>query len=537
MRPYRKFKFFWINHRFKIIIIGVVVLLFILAIWGLRSMESFYRQMTLAQMPIQLLLTGLNATIFVYLYMTVFRGGFSKLKKSKVKAHDVSVSFKDVIGLIEAKREAMEVVSLISDRARLKKIGGKIIRGILMIGPPGCGKTYLAKAIATEAKVPFLSISGSEFVEVFVGVGASRVRKLFKQARQMADAYGCCIIFIDELDVIGRGRQFSYLGGQETNSTQNQLLVEMDGLDTKKTNVVVVGATNADEKTLDTALLRPGRFDRKIYVDKPNLEEREQLFEYYMKKVQASQDIDIGRLARKCVYKTPADVENIIKEGALIATRNKRDVVTYKDISQAIERIDLGIVHRKSMTPHEREMVAYHESGHLVALYILHPTDDVFKASIISRGGALGVVHHQPREERYTHDKDTIIANIKVSLGGYIAEKLKYGVTSDGVSGDFGSAMTYAHNMVWRLGMGGSGFLGDFSVLPEHMLSEETKNKLNVDAEKILRDCSDDVEKLMKKEWDIVERFANELLKREELDYDEIEEIFKEYGKINPFKK
>jgi len=532
---YRRIKVWFMTHWVRLLIITAVILLVIFTIIGLASLESFYLNLTLATLPLQLLMTALNAVVFVYLYMTVFRGGFSQLKKKAVKSSFVNVKFSDVIGLEQAKKEAWEVVQLIKDRSRLKAIGGRILRGVIMIGPPGCGKTLLAKAIATEAKVPFISIAGSEFVEVFVGVGASRVRKLFKQARTLAYAEGCCIVFIDEIEVIGRNRVFSYLGGgEETNSTQNQLLVEMDGLESRAENVIVIGATNAPEERLDQALMRPGRFDRKLYIDKPNLAEREELFRFYLAKVQHDPELDVGHLARKSVGKSPADIENVVKESALIAMREGKELISYGDMTKAIERIELGVEHRKTMTPREREMVAYHESGHLVTLNLLHPTDDVFKASIISRGGALGVVHHSPREELYTTDRGTMMANIKVSLAGYVAEKLRFGTTSTGVSSDFQHAMALAHNMVWRVGMGGNGFIGDFMTMPENQISESLKQRLNLETEKILKDCADDTEKTLKKNWKIVDRFVKELLEKEELDYDQIDAIFAEYGLAHP---
>lgn len=532
---FRRMKVWFMNYWVRLVIITAVVLLIFFTIVGLASLESFYLNLTLATLPLQLLMTALNAVVFVYLYMSVFQGGFSKMKKSNIKSSQVNVHFADIIGLEQAKREAWEVVQLISDRAKLTAIGGKILRGVLLVGPPGCGKTMLAKGIATEAKVPFLSIAGSEFVEVFVGVGASRVRKLFKQARQLAYAEGCCIVFIDEIEVIGRGRTFSFMGaGEETNSTQNQLLVEMDGLGSRAENVIVIGATNADESVLDKALLRPGRFDRKLYIDKPNLQEREQLYRHYLSKVQHDPELDVGHLARKSVGKSPADIENVIKESALIAMRQGKEQVTYPDLSKAIERIELGVEHRKTMTPHEREMVAYHEAGHLVTLYLLHPTDDVFKASIIARGGALGVVHHSPREEMFTEDRETILANIKVALAGYVTEKLRFGTTSTGVSSDFQHAMGRAHAMVWKIGMGGNGFLGDFSVIPESQISESLKERLNAETEKILKACFLDTERVLKLNWKIVDRFVKELLAKEELDYDEIDRIFGDFGKAHP---
>ncbi len=531
---YRRLKVWFLNNWVKLLIVTAVVLLIFFTIVGLASLESFYLNLTLATLPLQLLMAALNAVIFVYLYMTVFRGGFSQMKKNKVKSSFVNVWFSDIIGLEQAKREAWEVVQLIRDRSKLKAIGGKILRGVLMVGPPGCGKTMLAKGIATEAKIPFLSVAGSEFVEVFVGVGASRMRKLFKQARQLAYAEGACIVFIDEIEVIGRGRTFSYMGGgEETNSTQNQLLVEMDGLGSRAENVIVMGATNAAEGVLDKALLRPGRFDRKLYIDKPNLQEREELYRYYLAKVKHDPELDVGHLARKSVGKSPADIENVIKEAALVAMRQSKEQVGYTDMSKAIERIELGIEHRKDMIPREREMVAYHEAGHLLILYLLHPTDDVFKASIISRGGALGVVHHSPREETFTENRQAMMANIKVALAGYAAEKLRFNTTSTGVASDFQNAMALAHNMVWRVGMGGNGFLGDFAFLPEAQISESLKERLNAETEKIMKECFEDTERVLKQNRNILDRFVKELLEKEELDYDEIDVIFAEYGKAH----
>lgn len=529
---YRILKMHFMSHWIKITVTLSIIILLILSVWGLMSLESFYRHLTIAQMPISILLAGLNAGIFVFMYMIFLRGGFTSIKQTSIKGQNVNVGWNDVIGIDEAKQEAWEVVQLIKDRTRLSKIGGKILRGLLMVGPPGCGKTYLAKAIATEAGIPFISMSGSEFTEIFVGVGAARVRKLFKMARSLAYGHGACIVFIDELDAIGRQRSFSFFGGgQETNSTQNQLLVEMDGLKEKDYNVIVIGATNAAEGVLDPALLRPGRFDRKIYIDSPSIEAREKVFEYYLKKVKYEKDIDIGRLARKAVYKTPAEIENIIKEAALIATRNGKDTVGHKEISEAMERIDMGLKHKRQMTKEEKEMVAFHETGHLVVMYILHPTDDVFKASIISRKETLGAVYSQPREELYTSNKERILANIKVSLGGYVSEKIRFNTTSDGVTADFNRAMHQAHNMVWRFGMSNAGYVGDYTAIPEAQLSESLKENLNAETQKIIHGCLKDVEDLLKKEWPIVERFVKELLTKEELEYDDIESIFKEYGK------
>src|ERR1044071_1955938 len=262
----------WIRLALGLTAVIVVFLMVAGTFVYIFQLESFQKQALISSMPFQIIFVVLYVVLFTATYPMMMSGGFSKLKQKKVNVEFLDIKFSDVIGLEEAKREAQEVVSLVKDRARVKKIGGKVIKGILMQGPPGCGKTLLAKAIASEAGMPFLSISGSEFVEVFVGVGASRVRQMAKRARLLAQANGACIVFIDELDVIGRGRTFSAFGGsEETNSTQNQLLVEMDGLHSGRDNIIFIGATNAAESTLDQALIRPGRFDRKIYVGKPHL--------------------------------------------------------------------------------------------------------------------------------------------------------------------------------------------------------------------------------------------------------------------------
>ncbi|MFH1459817.1 MAG: AAA family ATPase [Candidatus Omnitrophota bacterium] len=531
----RKLRIFFEDHWVIIAIVLVAGILIVLSAIGMSKLESYARITALANMPLWILVMLVSGAITAFIYVSVMFGYMGRMKQSKVNKSDVDVKFDDVIGIDESKEEAIEVCQLLLDRTRLKNIGGKIIKGILMVGAPGCGKTYLAKAIATETGVPFLSMSGSEFVEMFVGVGASRIRKIFQKARRFAYSHGGCIVFIDEIDAVGRVRAFSFGGGQETNNTLNQLLVELDGLK-GGANIVVIGATNAAEEHLDPALMRPGRFDRKIYIDRPNLWGREKLFEFYLSKVKFDPKIDVGKLARKAVGKTPAEIENIIKEAALIATRNKKEIVSHKELSEAMERIELGVKHRRKMTKREKEMVAYHESGHLLVLYILHPTDDVFKASIISRRSALGVVHHQPREELFTHSANHLLANIKVSLAGYVAEKLHFNVTSDGVSSDFHLAMAIAHTMVWKYGMGVSGQIGDFTAIPAEQLSESMKHRLNEETNQILQKCLKEVTELLKKEKKLLDRFAQELLEKEELEYDEIEEIFAEHG-TTPYPK
>jgi len=518
------------QYKTMIIVSAVVVILLILSVIGLMSLESFYRKMTIATMPVQFIMAGIHAGIFVFMYLTFMRGGFAKLDKAPIKGKDIAIKWNDVIGMHDAKQEAGEIVQLIRDRTGVKKMGGNVIKGLLMLGPPGCGKTYLAKAISTEANMPFISMSGSEFVEVFVGVGASRVRKLFKKARDLAFGFGGCIIFIDEIDAIGRSRTFSFMGGQETNSTLNQMLAEMDGLKGKDDNIVVIGATNAHEQHLDQALLRPGRFDRKIMITKPSQDDREELFRFYLDKVKAEAELNLGRLARRAVGKSPADIANIVKESALIATRHRKPVIGLKEISEAFERVDLGIKYRLTVTPKEREMTAYHESGHLITTFLKAPSKSVFKASIIPRKGALGVVWSPEKEELHSHSREHLFSDIMIAFGGFAAEKIKYGTTSSGVSSDFQKAMGIAHSMVWQLGMGKSGLVGDFTIIPKEQLSEDVRVTLNKDTNKIMNGCLKEVETMLTEKRTLLDRFASELLEREELEYDEIIAIFSEYG-------
>jgi len=541
----KKLRLLWELHWPKIAVAAVLLVSMALPAIVLSRIDSYQRLYLIALLSIFPIEAILSAGFFVaFLYWLHYGGGsFSKMNTSRVKGDQVNIKWDEVIGMDEAKQEAWEVVELLKDHTKVESIGGKVLRGILLSGPPGCGKTYLAKAIATESGLPFLAISGSEFIEIFVGTGPARVRKVFKKAQQMARINGGCIIFIDELDAVGtsRGADLGFGAQTERNNTVNELLVQMDGLESQRYNVVVIGATNAGEEVLDQALLRPGRMDRKIYVDRPGLEDREKLFRFYLSKVKVDPNIDAARLARRSVWKSPADIQNIVMESALIAARNKHELISFKDISEAFERIDVGQKRYRRMLDIERVATAYHEAGHLLARYFLDPTNDVFKASIIMRRSTLGVVYHAPRHDYYSKTRDMLTADIKCALAGYVAEKLKCTSTTTGVSSDFEHAMGIAHDMVWSYGMGTNGFIGDYEMLSgswafrknasgDH-LSDRVKEKLNDETHQILTICMKDTEELLRRENVLLERFKDELLKKNELEYDEIEAIFTEYGK------
>jgi cell division protease FtsH len=539
-------RLYWLRTLLIVFLAALAISVVILVVIGMRAWnesESYLRQSQLAMIPLQLYLQIIMALIFgfVYTYLMYWlyfkRGAstFSQTTKKSISGGEVGVKWEDVIGMDEAKEEALEVVKLITDRASLQRIGGKILKGILMLGPPGCGKTYLAKAIATESNLPFISMSGSEFVEMFVGVGAGRVRSLFKRAQQLAELEGGCIIFIDEIDAIGAQRAMDrgFGGTTEHNTTLNQLLVEMDGLKDKDYNIVLIGATNVLDNYLDEALLRPGRFDRKIIVDRPNLEDREKLFAYYLNKVKYDPtDVKIDRLARITVGQSPADIANIVREAALITVRNKKLSISMREIDEARERIALGIKRRIRLSEKEKWQIAYHEAGHAIVTYLLAPTQDVFKITITPRGPTGGVTWVPEREDTFIKDSNKMQSQIKICLGSYAAEKIKYNATTNGVFADFSSAMHYAHQMVWNVGMGKSGMLGNWEI--GWNISEEVKTKLDADVQDILKTCLDEVTALLKKEEPLMDRLAKELVAKNELNYDEIEAIFKEFGKSRP---
>ncbi len=547
----RKLIIFLKLHWSKLLIIGIFAAVFLAAAFFLYSglnnyfgLESFSRRQISAYMGFFLIIGIFTAFIQLPLffgmhYYFLQGGGLGRLGREKISKAHVNVKWDEVIGMEAAKRDAWELVQLLKDRSMLKMIGGKIIKGTIMIGPPGCGKTYLAKAIATECGLPLLSAVGSEFVGMFVGQGAAQMKSLFKQARETAKMHGGCIIFIDEIDSFARPRMADtgFGGATSHNATINQFLTELDGLRQNENNIVVIAATNVPEDELDSAIMRAGRFDRKVYITKPNLEEREQLFKFYLSRVKADPSIEPNFLARKALWFSPSDIDNMVREAGLLALRDKRETITMKDLSQAYDRVTFGLKSNITLNEKEKTWTAYHEAGHAVIAYLTHPTNDVIKATIIPHKGSLGFISQRPIEETYSSNREQLLANIKVSLASYVAEKLKFGTTGSGVGGgrgtDFDTAMRIAHAMVWQYGMGKSGLVGDFHALASNngsLISEKTREILDDDVQNILQTCMKEVEQILSANTDVLEYFAQELLKKQELEYDEIEAIFRKFG-------
>ena len=459
-----------------------------------------------------------------------------KTGEEKILSNKVNVKWEEVIGMTSAKEEAWELVELLKDRNRIKSVGGKIVKGILLLGPPGCGKTYLAKAMATESGFPFISAMGSDLVGIYVGEGARKMKNIFKEARQLAKAEGGCIVFFDEIDTFATHRveERGYGGGISHNATINQFLMEIDGLRQQENNIVVIAATNLSENKLDPAILRAGRIERKIYVGLPNLNERVDLFKYYLTKVTTDSSVDPLLLGRKTLWFSPSDIDSMIREAGLISLRDKRDHINNKDLSDAYDRILYGAKNNTILSPAEKEWVAYHEAGHAIIGYMLHPTDDVIKATIIPRKGALGFVAPRPREEVHIRKKEWFQAQIKVLLASYAAETIKYSTTGSGVSADFQMAMEFAQSMVWQYGMGKSGRIGNWQHLVgaygQSFISEKTKETLDEDVQSILQECLLEVASILNTNRQLLDYFAQELLAKGELEYDEIEAIFQKFG-------
>ncbi len=464
------------------------------------------------------------------------KGGALSFGKSKAKllTEDKNqVTFADVAGVDEAKEEVEELVEFLKDPSRFKKLGGRIPRGVLMTGSPGTGKTLLAKAIAGEAKVPFFTISGSDFVEMFVGVGASRVRDMFEQAKKNAP----CIIFIDEIDAVGRQRGAGLGGGHdEREQTLNQLLVEMDGFEAGE-GVIVIAATNRPD-VLDPALLRPGRFDRQVTVPLPDIRGREAILKVHMKKVPLNDDIDPAIIARGTPGFSGADLANLINEAALFAARQDKKLVSMEEFEKAKDKVLMGVERRSIIMPEEeRKNTAYHESGHTVVAKVLKEnTDPVHKVTIIPRGRALGVTMQLPEEDRYSHNRTYLLARIAVLMGGRIAEELFMQQMTTGASNDFEQATQMAQNMVARWGMSdvlGPRVYGENQ--SEIFLGREMSTHRNVSpetAEKVEREITRIIENeyqrargILEENRDKVEVMAQALLEWETLDADQVEEI------------
>lgn len=462
------------------------------------------------------------------------KGGAFSFGKSKARMMDEStnvITFTDVAGCDEAKEEVQEIVDFLRDPSKFQKLGGRIPKGVLMVGNPGTGKTLLAKAIAGEAKVPFFSISGSDFVEMFVGVGAARVRDMFENAKKHAP----CIIFIDEIDAVGRHRGAGLGGGNdEREQTLNQLLVEMDGFE-GHSGIIVIAATNRPD-ILDPALLRPGRFDRQVVVPLPDIRGREEILKVHMRKVPISSDVKADVIARGTPGFSGADLANLVNEAALFAARRSKRLVDMDDFEMAKDKIMMGAERRSMvMSEEEKKNTAYHESGHAVVAKLVPKSDPVHKVTIIPRGRALGLTMQLPVEDRYAYDRQFLMSRIAVLFGGRIAEELFMNQMTTGASNDFERATAMARDMVTRYGMSDMGvmvygenegevFLGR-SVTQHKNVSEATMQKVDLEIRRIIDQQYALARKLLEENRDKVEAMTHALLEWETIDADQIDDI------------
>ncbi len=461
---------------------------------------------------------------------------FGTNKAKLVAEGDTGVTFNDVAGVDEAKAELVEVVDFLKQSQKYEAVGGKIPKGVLLVGPPGTGKTLLAKAVAGEAKVPFFKISGAEFVEMFVGVGAARVRDMFKQAREKAP----CIIFIDELDAIGKSRGYALGGNDEREQTLNQLLVEMDGFDSS-TGVIVLAATNRPE-VLDPALLRPGRFDRQVLVDKPDLKGRIDILKIHSKKVNLDSSVDLEKVARGTPGFSGADLANIVNEAALLAVRQGRERVLPKDFEDAIERVVAGLEKKNRLiNPKERKTVAYHETGHAMVAAYTKGADPVHKISIIPRGiGALGYTIQLPTEDRFLLTQEELLGKIDVMLGGRASEQLFFGEISTGASNDIARATDVARKMICDYGMsdkfenvvlpsqGSPTFVPGESAPLQREYSESTQQYVDEEITRIIKSRYEKVVKFLEGKKVTIAKIAQRLLEVESLGEEEFKTLLKE---------
>ncbi len=499
--------------------------------------ESWLMTIFVSWFPM-LLLIGVWVFFMRQMQMGGGKGGalsFGKTRAKLMEQGENKVTFEDVAGIDESKEELEEIIDFLKDPQKFTKLGGRIPKGVLLAGSPGTGKTLLAKAIAGEADVPFFTISGSDFVEMFVGVGASRVRDLFTQGKKNAP----CIIFIDEIDAVGRHRGAGLGGGHdEREQTLNQLLVEMDGFEANE-GVIIVAATNRPD-VLDPALLRPGRFDRQVIVPIPDVLGRQKILEIYAKKTKMRDDVDMAIVARGTPGFSGADLENLVNEAALMAAREGADMIDKDMIDRAKDKIMMG-AERRSMiiTDKEKEVTAYHEAGHAVVARLLPDTDPIHKVSIIPRGRALGVTMQLPIDERYTHSKKFLEHSLCILFGGRVAEKLIFDEITTGAGNDIERASEMARKMVCEWGM--SDELGPLAFgkkeeqiflgreITQHRdFSEETAKKIDEEVSKIIRAANETVIEMLSENMDILKRVAEELLEQETIVLEDIEDILEE---------